>query len=289
MMGASRTTPTSADDTETITVTTPTTTPESTVQIPEVAKALVAACLAGLLLAPAAGAQVCGDVTADNKITTADALNVLKAAVDQPVTLICQDQCAVLEARIAALEALLANVTVDGNKLVLTGMNFQVVSGSGDTDGAINGTGNIIIGYDEKESGDKKTGSHNLVIGRFHSYPTWGGIVAGENNTITGVVASVLGGVRNSANDDGAVVVGGVSNRADGETSVVVAGENNRTSGRSCAVASGTSNLCSGIAGAVSGGSQNTCSGNSAAIGGASSRILGSNLAWQAGNLGPVF
>ncbi|MFN2426561.1 MAG: hypothetical protein ABR587_08970, partial [Candidatus Binatia bacterium] len=125
------------------------------------------------------------------------------------------------------------------------GMNFQVVSGNGETDGNTNGTGNIIIGYDEADdSSDDKDGSHNLIVGRFHSYSSYGGIVAGEDNEITGVSASVLGGARNSTDGDGAVVVGGLDNQADGETSVVVAGEKNRSNGRSCTILAGAQNLC---------------------------------------------
>lgn len=249
---------------------------------------LPALALGLVLLGPASSAfaQVCGDVNADDQVTASDAQRVLKAAVGQAVELICTDQCAVLEGRVAALEALLAHVTVVGDNLVLSGQNFQVISGSGKTDGTINGTGNIIIGYNESNSGqDKKTGSHNLVIGRYHSYPTYGGIIAGEDNEITGVVASVLGGANNSTDGDGAVVVGGQNNQADGETSVVVAGESNRITARSCSIASGLNNLCSGIAGAISGGGNNFCSGNSAVLSGGTSRILNTNGAWLAGSL----
>jgi len=249
---------------------------------------LAAALVCGAFVTPAF-AQVCGDVNADDKITTSDAQRVLKAAVGQPVELVCTDQCAQLETRLAAVEALLAHVTIVGNNLMLTGMNFQVVSGEGATDGDINGTGNVIIGYDESNGNDKKTGSHNLVIGRDHSYPTYGGIVAGEDNEITGNTASVLGGTGNSTDGNGAVVVGGQNNQADGETSVVLAGENNRTLGRSCSISAGTHNVCNGGASAVSGGNLNLCTGTAAAIGGGGQRTLGSPGAWLAGTLGPVF
>lgn len=67
---------------------------------------------------------MCGDVNADDKVTTTDAQRVLKKAVGQDVAVVCQDQCAVLEERLAALEALLANVSIDGDNLVLSGINF---------------------------------------------------------------------------------------------------------------------------------------------------------------------
>src|SRR5512139_4209024 len=52
-----------------------------------------------------------------------------------------------LEMRIGQLEALLANVTRDGNDITFSGMNVHIVDGSGDTYGTVNGLGNLIIGY----------------------------------------------------------------------------------------------------------------------------------------------
>ncbi len=71
-------------------------------------------------------------------------------------------------------------------------MNFQVVSGNDTetTDGVINGTGNIIIGYNEGTS-EERTGSHNLVIGTDHSFSSYGGIVAGTDNEIAAPSASL--------------------------------------------------------------------------------------------------
>jgi len=51
-----------------------------------------------------------------------------------------------LMARIATLEQKLAKVTVsdDSNTIYLTGVNLNVISGSNNTNGTINGLGNII-------------------------------------------------------------------------------------------------------------------------------------------------
>jgi hypothetical protein len=248
--------------------------------------ALSAACLAVLLLAGPAPAQVCGDVNADDVISVSDAQRVLRAAVGQPVELICEGQCSALEERLALLEALLANVTVDGDNLVLTGMNFQVVSGSGETDGDTNGTGNIIIGYNEtNEQSDDGSGSHNLVIGQFHSYSGYGGIIAGEDNEILGANSSVLGGEQNRAEEDGSVIVAGQDNETDGEFSVILGGEFNHTLGRSCSVIAGTLNLCTGFSSSIGGGSNNLVSGDRSVIGGTSNRSFGSALGWLSGSL----
>ena len=255
------------------------------------AKALVALCLVGLLAVPASYAeQVCGDVNGDDKVTTSDAQATLKAAVGQDVALTCTDGCAALEVRVAELEALVANLSIAGNNMVLTGMNFQVVSGSGTTTGTINGTGNIIVGYNEtNSSNDKRTGSHNIVVGRYHSFSKFGGLIAGEDNSISGESASVLGGAENSASGNGSLVVGGFRNQSEAVTSVAVAGESNRAQGRSCLVTGGASNRCTGIASAVNGGTNNLCTGTASAVGGGSNVLLNSNFAWKAGTLGPTY
>ncbi len=60
---------------------------------------------------------------------------------------------ALVGADIAALKALTASmskVTVDGQPTVrFSGVNVQVVDGTGDTDGTVNGTGNLVVGYNE--------------------------------------------------------------------------------------------------------------------------------------------
>jgi hypothetical protein len=128
-----------------------------------------------------------------------------------------------LEARIAALEAMLADVSrgtdpnTNQDTLTFSGMNVQVVSGSGTTDGIINGTGNLIVGYNEWNilPPDGRTGSHMLVVGTRNNYTSFGGIVVGSSNTVSGIYASVSGGVGSTANGEGASVSGGASKTAD--------------------------------------------------------------------------
>ena len=68
------------------------------------------------------------------------------------------DGIAELEARIAELETLTASmstVKVDGQSTVrFTGVNVQIVSGSGATAGTLNGKGNLIVGYNENSFDD---------------------------------------------------------------------------------------------------------------------------------------
>ena len=172
-----------------------------------------------------ARAQQCGDVDNSGAVVTSDALLVLKAATGQDVDLVCDGGCAVLEERLAALEALLGNVTLEGDRLVITGVNVQIVDGSGDTDGPVNGVGNLIVGYDEDSAQVEKTGSHNLILGRRNQYTSYSGIVSGEDNSLTQPGSAVLSGTFNQANGEFSAVVGGFDNEARGETSGLVRGE----------------------------------------------------------------
>ena len=102
---------------------------------------------------------------------------------------------------------------------------MHVRSGSGATDGAVNGLGNLIVGYDEDGGGDIKNGSHNLVIGQNHTYTNYGGLVAGSDNAVTGTNASVSGGRLNVASGDDASVSGGSNNTASGDNASVSGGQ----------------------------------------------------------------
>jgi hypothetical protein len=97
----------------------------------------------------------------------------------------------------------------DGTTLQFSGINVQVVSGSGATDGAVNGKGNLIVGYNKATQGQARTGSNNLIVGDEHDYTSYGGFAAGLRNRITGPGASVSGGAENTASGPGASVSGG--------------------------------------------------------------------------------
>ena len=99
------------------------------------------------------------------------------------------------------------------NTVLISGANLQVVSGNGSTSAMVNGTGNIIIGYDEN-NGDNKSGSHNLVVGFGHTYSSYGGSVVGYDNSITGNWSSVSGGYQNTASGHFSSVSGGGYNTA---------------------------------------------------------------------------
>jgi hypothetical protein len=178
---------------------------------------------------------------------------------------------AAYDARITALEDLLASVTLEngGQDFVFTGVNVHVRSGSGATDGTINGLGNLIVGYDEARlSGSDKSGSHNLVVGPNHNYTSYGGLVAGYENTINGDFATVSGGLYNTASGWYSSVSGGMSNTAAGGLSSISGGEYNTTSGDYASVSGGYLNEAGGDGSSVSGGQANTAGGDYASVSG---------------------
>jgi len=155
--------------------------------------------------------------------------------------------------------------------LRVSGVNLQVVNGSGQTDGTLNGVGNLILGYSEPEpNGFDRRGSHNLVIGPRHTFSSVAGIVAGydsvvsapyatvlggSNNTASAYFATVCGGTDNAASDAYTTVLGGIFNEAAYYGSTVAGGENNRASGRTSTVGGGSWRTASGdydwVAGAL--------------------------------------
>lgn len=69
-----------------------------------------------------------------------------------------------LEKKLEALVSLLEGVSRNSNTLVISGANLQIVNGTGMTQGDGNGTGNLIIGYNEKKPGEPlQLGSHEII------------------------------------------------------------------------------------------------------------------------------
>ena len=115
------------------------------------------------------------------------------------------------------------SVDEENHTVLISGANLQVVSGEGSTDAPVNGRGNVIIGYDEEASFVEpwildldKSGSHNLIVGAGHKYTSFGGMVAGYNNSIWGEFSSVSGGVNNYAVGNLSSILGGNSNYVGG-------------------------------------------------------------------------
>ena len=220
-------------------------------------------------------AQVAAD---DAKITTLQTTTAAQAGtltLLQQVTTNQEVQISALQTANGTLQALTAPMTLSGTDLTFTGVNVHIVNGMGGTETA-NGLGNLILGYGESRagiglSGDVRTGSHNLVTGIYNNYGSFGGIVGGYGNslsggeefavgalnTVTGNQACVTGGISNTATGDYASVLGGTSNTAVGNQSVVVAGESNKSQGLRDVVVSGYGSTSDGTDSVVVGGYEN--------------------------------
>lgn len=181
----------------------------------------------------------------------------------------------------------------------ITGTNLQLVNGLRATNGyppdvlsldenltSTNGLGNLIIGYDEPFPFGKndRTGSHNLVIGKSHTYTSFGGLIAGDSNsvlapysTVAGGFGGVAGGLRSSvlggelceALGYTSSVLGGGYNVAEGMYATISGGAYNEVPGNYAHICSGESNVAVGATSCVVSGSQMVSTGvGSTALGG---------------------
>ena len=175
-----------------------------------------------------------------------------------------------LDARLTALEAKVPDcLSEDGNQdAVFEGCNVHVRSGSGSTHGTLNGEGNLIVGYNENVNSFARTGSHNLVIGSHNGYTSYGGLVAGTLNKISGAYASVSGGSSNTASGESASVSGGTFNTASNFNSSVSGGWANTASGDRSSVSGGASNMATGLSASISGGQTSEARGDFSSVSG---------------------
>ena len=171
-----------------------------------------------------------------------------------------EQRVAELEAQVEELSAILQFVRVETEEIngltgphwIIEGANVHVRSGSGNTFDScgfrdpdfpnceiLTGLGNLIAGYNERRffgSRDSRalhfrTGSHNLVVGEFHTYTSFAGFVTGGSNAVTGDHASVTGGTDNKARGSFSSVSGGNSNVASGAAASVSGGQDREAPG----------------------------------------------------------
>jgi hypothetical protein len=116
-------------------------------------------------------------------------------------------------------------VTRNGNELVFAGMNVHIQNGTGAVS-KINGTGNLIVGYD-----DPGAGSHNVLVGAKNTCNSYGGLVTGVGHTVTKKYGAITGGSNNEATGDYAVIVGGHDNKSSGDFSSILGGHTNKAQG----------------------------------------------------------
>jgi len=160
---------------------------------------------------------------------------------------------------------------VSGNA-VFSGCDVHVNNGEGST-ATKNGTGNLIVGYNENLQTYDRTGSHNIVVGIDHGYSEYGGLVVGASNQITGTYSSVSGGFSNEASGLNSSVSGGAGNTASGSSSNVSGGSINEASAITSSVGGGAGNTASGARSSVNGGTSNDASGPQSSVSGGQNNL----------------
>ena len=173
-----------------------------------------------------------------------------------------------LETRLAAFESC-ARIETDpinglpGPHMIVEGCNLHVQNGSGSTAGAVNGWGNLVVGYNEAPGslvGGDRDGSHNIILGPRHKHQSYGGFLAGSDNTVSAPHATVSGGTNNEASGSGSSVSGGNRNIASNSQASVCGGQDNTASGTVASVSGGGGHIASGLGASISGGILNTAS-----------------------------
>lgn len=177
-----------------------------------------------------------------------------------------------LEERVQKLEDLLVHFSRKDNNVYITGANLHVRNGMGLT-ATKNALGNLIVGYNEGRvrDGDPelvRTGSHNLIVGSYHSYSSYGGLVVGWSNRIQAPFASVSGGRFNTASGTCSSVSGGDVNIASAKDSSVSGGHFNAAYGESSSVSGGAANAANGYVDSISGGMGGIAAGEASSISG---------------------
>lgn len=182
-------------------------------------------------------------------------------------------------------------VDTSRNELHFEGANVHIESGTGFTHdnttvayggtgtGSLTGLGNLIVGYEQGGSGASKPniGSHNIVVGSYNGYRSYGGIIAGDDNDVYSPYAMVLGGVGNDIHDNAtySVIVGGYHNDIDSgnpasgsDYNLIAGGSSNAIlSSSSSSIIGGSSNLVkSAFSASLVGGEDNYAEGTYSAI-----------------------
>ncbi|MBI1325530.1 hypothetical protein GC170_20390 [bacterium] len=191
-----------------------------------------------------------------------------------------------LNARLSIVENKTAPMTYDsaGKLLTISGANVMIIDGTGATL-STSGLGNLQIGYNQLRGGtsDLRTGSHNLILGDRNNYTSFGGIVSGFTNELTGAYAGIVGGYANYARGESSAVLGGLLNEANATYASVSGGAQNRANAEASTVSGGAQNTASNYAASVSGGVTNTASGFYSSVSGGQSRSATGFFNWAAG------
>lgn len=151
--------------------------------------------------------------------------------------------------RVEALERIAQHIAIVDGNVVISGANLIIQNGSGATETdnpSAPATGNLIIGYKEAVGDESRTGWHNLIIGRYNDWQSYGGLVAGEDNTIAAPASTVSGGMSGTATGHYGAIVGGQGTWAEAEYSAVVGGLHSAADGDYAVVVGGRDSRATG-------------------------------------------
>jgi hypothetical protein len=178
------------------------------------------------------------------------------------------------EAEQNELKSILSGVSyrlsgIDGKPTIqFSGVNVQIISGAGTEQAAVNGAGNLVVGYDESVAPGTQTGSNNIVIGSSaQAYTSYGAILGGEHNLVEGPFSDAFG-AHNEAVGEAASVSGGDENHADGQWSSVSGGYENTTEEDASSVSGGNGNQALTTQAWVGGGYHNKATGGYSSVAG---------------------
>ena len=133
-------------------------------------------------------------------------------------------------------------------------VNVQIVSGTGATDGTVNGEGNLVVGYAENTKSFPQTGSNDLIVGSNNGWSSFGQLVGGTGNNASGSSSAAFGTLNTATGANS--FVAGHSNKATGIASAVGGGSGNQAAGTESSVTGGEFNLAFGPFSSISGGCQ---------------------------------
>ena len=156
------------------------------------------------------------------------------------------------------------SVNTSDHSITFSGANLFVDNGTGSTE-SVNGLGNVVIGYGENSGVEDQSGSHNLTLGTYNSWPSYGAIVSGVSNRAT-AHAAAIGGVHNEVDGPYGAAIAGYYVSVSGSASGSVGGYNNDLSGSYAAAIAGQTSSITGSYSAVLGGSYGSTSASYTAV-----------------------
>jgi hypothetical protein len=199
--------------------------------------------------------------------------------------------------RIEALEQKTMFLSADrvAKSTTFSGCNVYINDGGGTTSTIVTnhagqGLGNLIIGYNETRfayngSPDVRTGSHNLIVGAYNSYSSFGGLLAGTFDTLSGSYACITGGQGNTASGTFASVSGGQENVASNTFASISGGGGNSASGVGSSVSGGIFDTASSDYSSASGGVYNTANAIDSSVSGGYAVTQSTEYGWSGGSL----